>query len=136
MLYGAVLRSGSGLAASLSRNQELRVQTTVVGGFTWASPLEDGPSFDVVTVMMTSKNAFSASYRRWAKAQELVSQCEREIFRSGHQLTAEDLSSLQSLRAIATTRLRQLIDEFGFEVARLHPHIATPPSEQLQPPGY
>ena len=78
------------------------------------------PSNRGIGGMADNLNAYSASYRQWAQAQDKVSDLEKRIFDSAHRLTDAELSELRALRCAAAAHLSQLIGELDDEVARLH----------------
>lgn len=71
--------------------------------------------------MTMQTGGFSPAYRRWAEAEDAVSEFERAIFRERHQLTQQELSCLRVLRGTAAVRLRQLISDIDDAFIRLRP---------------
>lgn len=68
--------------------------------------------------MVKNLSAYSASYQRWSRAQEEVSEYEKLIFDALHQLKDSELSHLRELRATAALCLRQLIEELDTGIGR------------------
>ena len=79
-------------------------------------------------------NEFSPAYQRWAEAEGLVSEFEREIFNNEHLLTIQELTCLRMLRNAAAVRLSELITDIDSEFGRLHA-LGEPADAEIHPIG-